>query len=170
MVFFCLILLIPAMAEEIDKAYSGIICLDISTAIRSEYMRITIGHPIGRHWSAGGYAGVNLSCFKRVPSDEETAHNEELNNRETVQADTGRFQVAAFIRFWPLSPYKGLFFSSGIRFDGAKRQDITAGIGYSMKIWKNIITEISYEIDILETYRNAATIGDKSGIKLGIIF
>ena len=163
-------MIIPAMAEDVDREHSGMICLDVSAAIKSEYLRIIIGHPISRHWSAGGYAGVNLGCFKSIPSDEETAHKEDLDRQKTYDTNTGRFQAAAFIRFWPSDPYKGVFLSSGVRFDGEKRQDITAGIGYSMKIWRNIIAEISYEIDILDTYRNGVTKGEKSGISIGIKF
>lgn len=160
----------PGHAQEKMDEGTGMIFSDLGPLLKERTFVIGASHKAGRHWSAGGYAGIQIGS--RKIDEEEMSHDNEFSEKgQTENTSSNNLMTAGlFVRFWPDETYAGPFISVGTVIRGERKTDCTAGIGYCMKIWRCLHTSISVETDLITSYREQTFKGNGIGISICFIF
>lgn len=155
--------------KNVDKG-TGMIFSDLGPLLKESTFVIGASHKAGRHWSAGGYAGIQIG--KRKIDEEEMSHDKEFSDMGQTDNTSSKNLMTAglFVRFWPDETYAGPFISLGAVIRGERGTDCTAGAGYCMKIWRHLHASISVDMDLIGSYREQAFKGNGTGISICIIF
>ncbi len=146
--------------------------LDISS-IFHEKLIIDFEYGFSDNWSAGGETGLNLSTLKSKKSHEETEHRQALDyDKESYTSGFRNIfqETGVYIQYWPQRIFSGPSILIGGIFMDRKVPDITLGICYSFKIWKNIGAGITCKTFIIDSIKQQNNIIDIMQIKFNYTF
>lgn len=158
--------------EKGGRESANLIGADVASLLTDGSVGIRIGHAFSGHWSIMGEAGICTSRLRRQRTDEEKIQYEELYGEkdETDNEIRDLFICTADIAFWPSQSLKGVYFRAGLKLGERSGPDCRVGIGYMFRIWKMINGDISYTIDMIESYDSGVTKGKGTSIGINIIF
>lgn len=145
--------------------------VDPVTAVTERNAGFFIGHAFAEHWSLGGDIFVGLSHRQKLQSDEETGHYGELDQvtlRERKIEDMFYGEVS--VSYWPARSFDGAYFSFGGSCQDSGTLGLQLEIGYLFRIWKIIHADISYKVNLNESYRNKEICGRKTSLGICILF
>ena len=144
--------------------------IDLSEAIGKGAFRITIGKRVSEHWSLEGSHELMIGMLLNKKDDDEKIHYGEVNKvlsyEYTMHDDliTGGISI----KYWTAETHKGAFMQAGCKLGTLTGLDCTAGLGYSIGIWRGIRCTISYEINIRDSIIRRKTTG--KGISLTLSY
>ena len=144
--------------------------LNLSSVIRSRSIGIIAGHGFNRNWSVKGEVEIGMGKITEGYSDEEEMHYEELGRLNDFENESDIFTGTLSIQFWPKECYKGAYFSIGGKLSEGVKNDLTGALGYSIRIGSYIAIDLSFEIDMVASYRCESLKGNGSTIGINIIF
>lgn len=144
--------------------------LDIGSLINELHAGITISWKISGHWSAEGYGSTCLKHHDKS-SGEELMHESEFNaiagsDNEERNHVLNRTEIG--VRYWPAGTFKGSFIGLGVMKAGENRTDLTASIGYMLDIWKGLAAVVSFETEMLQSWKEGHLRG--RGLGVGICY
>ena len=82
------------------------------------------------------------------------------------ERENSRFAGDLKICYWPEALFNGTYFAIGGRFGERKGFDCRIGLGYAVRIWRNLGAELSYHMDLISSYETRSI--DGSGLSIGI--
>lgn len=82
------------------------------------------------------------------------------------ERENSRFAGDLKICYWPEALFNGTYFAIGGRFGERKGFDCRIGLGYAVRIWRNLGAELSYHMDLISSYDTRSI--DGSGLSIGI--
>ena len=154
------------LSQEVKSQNNIIFGCRISSLLTDQEAEISIGHGFSRHWSVGGSAALDLSSYMPRHPDEVTDHYAEFDMVIREERENSRFAGDLKICYWPEALFNGTYFAIGGRFGERKGFDCRIGLGYAVRIWRNLGAELSYHMDLISSYDTRSI--DGSGLSIGI--
>ena len=155
--------------EAIGSSWNQTAGFEITSAFREHAVCMTFGYVISDKWSADINACIGKDIFARKFSNDELKHSEEFTEDCSTTSTESENMTPSFrmaLRHWTITPYEGGFFSGGAVFRHDGRHDLTAGAGYSFRIYKHLGGAVIYEMELLETYRYSIVAGNDIRIEI----
>lgn len=145
---------------------------DMTAGLTESRLTVILGHAFAERWSMEGRLGVAFGHIMDKEKEEEALHEDEFDMRETEHTTEDRLidTGAIALCFWAARAYYGSFISIGGVYRGKSPPELTLGTGYVIHIWKGLSASVSFNIDIMETYRNASIRGDGISVAICCIF
>lgn len=155
--------------EAIGASWNQTAGFEIMTAFREHAVCMTFGYVISERWSADINACIGKDLIGRKFSNDELEHSEGFSENCSSPSTAAEDMTPSFrmvFRHWTSTPYEGGFFSGGAVFRHDGRHDLTAGAGYSFRIYKRLGGAVIYEMELLESYRNNIVAGNDIRIEI----
>lgn len=143
----------------------GMVGIDLGSTLRDMVPKISVGHAFSSVWSLEVTSDIGIRSMTHEFSEEELNHREETGEELLHDATPGKDNMIRIgMKRWREDAYNGPFVSGGIAISRSGRTDMTTGGGYAFTIYKGFGGTISYEMEILKTFRegtsgNEVTIG-----------
>ena len=145
--------------------------IDIASAVLYGRISVSAEHAFCRRWSVRADTSVSLAGESGISDSEAHAHWGELygNGFGKFHQDSRSFiENSISFRFWPQSAFEGAAIGFGGRFDIDGIPDLTVGVGYNCRIWKNIHATIMYSAAITDCINNSFEPAE--GLKIGLSY
>ncbi len=146
--FFISFVFICGLAYGQDRPHAkAAVSLGIASLISENAIAIKFCHRFGEGWSAGGGFFIPYS-----------------NDRASYP------EFTMGIRYWPGSSLEGPYIGLGCRHNLISGPEMTAGCGYSIRIWRCIGLSIGYELRIPGNAKSTVIKSDGITIDLNFRF
>ncbi len=140
-----------ASGQSIQEAKASI-AIDIASMLTDGCIRLRFGHSFSARWSAEGSASLPMPETESCETDR--THGAMLEDRDVHDKKQENDSCPEFrmgIRFWPSGFMEGFHCGIGCSHRPESGTDMTAGLGYSFRVWKRIGIVMGYEIRLMES-------------------
>ena len=144
---------------------------DIASAIIYGKIRLGVEHALAEQWSVKAEASFDISVYTDLADKEEVAHWNELYGERfrDISSDGDHLtEHGVSFRFWPRGAFHGPSLSMGGSLRDRDKPDLTAGVGYDCRIWRNLNAYFMYSTRILDCIKNG--LKPSEGLRLGISY
>lgn len=156
-------------AAQVKTDNSTMAGISLSSAILKESVGFAFSHAFASHWSVGGSLCIRASSSVDSRTIEEQEHYDEFKeNGDTDMKQKDILTYKAFLTFWPSHGHRGSHINIGARTGHRSGTDMVTGVGYMFRIWKRMHADISVNIDMISSCRNAQITGESAEIGIYI--